>query len=112
MAGINVHFRDSGNALQSQVFGTEQTAFLLWRLGPNATVNAAPSGILQAEARGTGFHSRPDDVRELQAPLPGTLEEAVVQINAEMERLIRECPGQYLWSYNRYKTPRAGTEPA
>ncbi len=65
MAGINVHFRDSGNALQSQVFGTEQTAFLLYRLGPNATVNAAPSGILQAEARGTGLHSRPEGGREL-----------------------------------------------
>ena len=46
-------------------------------------------------------------VRELQVPLPGTLEEAVVQINAEMERLIRECPQQYLWSYARYKQPRA-----
>jgi len=28
-------------------------------------------------------------------------------INAEMERLIRQCPGQYLWGYNRYKAPRA-----
>lgn len=45
--------------------------------------------------------------RELQAPLPGTLEEAVVRINDEMERLIRECPQQYLWSYARYKQPRA-----
>ena len=50
--------------------------------------------------------------RELQAPLPESLEAAVAHLNAEMERLIRECPGQYLWSYNRYKTPRAGTEPA
>ncbi len=51
-------------------------------------------------------------VRELQAPLPGTLEEAVVQINAEMERLIRECPQQYLWSYARYKQPRQERAPA
>ncbi len=27
-------------------------------------------------------------------------------INAHMEQLIRSCPGQYLWGYNRYKTPR------
>ena len=27
-------------------------------------------------------------------------------INAEMERLIAQCPGQYLWGYNRYKQPR------
>ena len=28
------------------------------------------------------------------------------QINREMERLIRECPQQYLWGYGRYKAPR------
>jgi len=28
-------------------------------------------------------------------------------INQAMEGLIRESPGQYLWGYNRYKTPRA-----
>lgn len=45
--------------------------------------------------------------RELQAPLAKELTPALAQINAEMERLIRECPGQYLWSYARYKQPRA-----
>lgn len=45
-------------------------------------------------------------VRELQQPLPSSLDDAVVAINAEMERLIRECPQQYLWSYARYKQPR------
>jgi KDO2-lipid IV(A) lauroyltransferase len=44
--------------------------------------------------------------RELAAPLASTLEDAVAQINGEMERLIRECPQQYLWSYARYKAPR------
>lgn len=28
------------------------------------------------------------------------------QINAALERAIRACPAQYLWSYNRYKIPR------
>jgi KDO2-lipid IV(A) lauroyltransferase len=27
-------------------------------------------------------------------------------VNRIVERLVRRCPGQYLWSYNRYKTPR------
>jgi KDO2-lipid IV(A) lauroyltransferase len=45
--------------------------------------------------------------RELQAPLADTLPEAVAQLNADIERLIRECPQQYLWSYGRYKPPRA-----
>ncbi|MDB5776711.1 MAG: lipid biosynthesis acyltransferase [Herbaspirillum sp.] len=32
-------------------------------------------------------------------------------INIAMEKLIARCPSQYIWSYNRYKTPR-GVEPA
>ncbi|MBI4936678.1 MAG: lysophospholipid acyltransferase family protein [Nitrosomonadales bacterium] len=35
---------------------------------------------------------------------------ATAQINAALEKLVRACPEQYLWSYNRYKTP-AGIEP-
>ena len=27
-------------------------------------------------------------------------------INREMEQLIAQCPGQYLWGYHRYKQPR------
>jgi len=34
------------------------------------------------------------------------------QINAVVERVIRTCPAQYLWSYNRYKTPRGVQPPA
>lgn len=45
--------------------------------------------------------------RELRAPLSADLEAAVVQLNEEMARLILECPQQYLWSYARYKAPRA-----
>ena len=44
--------------------------------------------------------------RELRQPLAEPLEAAVHQINEEMERLIRECPQQYLWGYARYKQPR------
>ncbi len=51
--------------------------------------------------RGYRLHAR-----ELQAPLPSSLPEAVAQLNAEIEGLIRECPQQYLWSYARYKPPR------
>jgi KDO2-lipid IV(A) lauroyltransferase len=34
----------------------------------------------------------------------------VQQINTAQEKLIRQYPAQYLWSYNRYKTP-AGVNP-
>lgn len=42
--------------------------------------------------------------RTLPAALPG--ESAPRRINRALELLVRECPEQYLWGYNRYKTPR------
>lgn len=33
-------------------------------------------------------------------------ESATRRLNRALEDLIRECPAQYLWSYNRYKTPK------
>ncbi|MGD9942229.1 MAG: lysophospholipid acyltransferase family protein [Burkholderiaceae bacterium] len=32
-------------------------------------------------------------------------------VNARMEGLIRRCPAQYLWAYNRYKRPAGAPEP-
>lgn len=32
-------------------------------------------------------------------------------INRAMEGLIRQCPQQYLWGYNRYKAPRKQADP-
>ena len=45
----------------------------------------------------------------MQEPLAADTATAVAQINAEMERLIRACPTQYLWGYGRYKQPRRET---
>ncbi|TLD45151.1 MAG: Lipid A biosynthesis lauroyltransferase [Accumulibacter sp.] len=52
---------------------------------------------------GAGYHFH------LQQPtqtIQGTIEERAQQINREIEHLIRQCPGQYLWGYNRYKGRR------
>ena len=43
---------------------------------------------------------------ELSQPLSENLDRAVEQINEEMERVILQCPQQYLWGYARYKQPR------
>ena len=40
----------------------------------------------------------------------GNLGQRVQAINACVEDLIRRCPAQYLWGYNRYKRP-SGAEP-
>jgi Kdo2-lipid IVA lauroyltransferase/acyltransferase len=41
-------------------------------------------------------------------PLPPALpeERPTRRLNRALEELVRECPGQYLWGYNRYKVPR------
>ena len=41
-------------------------------------------------------------------PFPASLpqETPTRLLNRALEALVRECPGQYLWGYNRYKTPR------
>jgi Kdo2-lipid IVA lauroyltransferase/acyltransferase len=43
-------------------------------------------------------------LRRLPPALPG--EAPTRRINRALEALVRECPGQYLWSYNRYKIPK------
>ena len=49
--------------------------------------------------RGFRVHVRPLD------SLDGDASVAARQINQAMEALVRECPAQYLWSYDRYKSP-------
>lgn len=44
-------------------------------------------------------------------PLSQNPEQAARQLNAALESAIRDCPEQYLWSYNRYKgTPPTAPE--
>ena len=50
-------------------------------------------------------------VREWQGDVPAQAEAAAAATNAHMERLVRECPQQYLWGYARYKQPRQELQP-
>jgi KDO2-lipid IV(A) lauroyltransferase len=56
---------------------------------------------------GAGYHLK---LFPLSTPLAGDLTQRATQLNRELESLIRQCPEQYLWGYNRYKVP-AGAEP-
>jgi KDO2-lipid IV(A) lauroyltransferase len=47
-------------------------------------------------------------IRPLPAAAAG--ESAIRRMNRALETLIRECPGQYLWGYNRYKRPKGAPE--
>ncbi len=57
-----------------------------------------------AGGRGYRVHVRPFDLLNGGA-LAQDPAESAAQINRAMEALVRECPTQYLWSYNRYKSP-------
>jgi Kdo2-lipid IVA lauroyltransferase/acyltransferase len=54
--------------------------------------------------RGAGYAVR---FVSFEATLPDDPAEAAAVINRAMERLIMQCPHQYLWGYDRYKTPRS-----
>ncbi|HSV82320.1 MAG TPA: lysophospholipid acyltransferase family protein [Ramlibacter sp.] len=57
---------------------------------------------------GRGYRVR---VLPWQGELPTGPEAAAAQVNAQMERLVRAGPGQYLWGYARYKQPRQELAP-
>jgi KDO2-lipid IV(A) lauroyltransferase len=41
-------------------------------------------------------------------PLTGNIDKDTQGLNLALEALIRQCPAQYLWGYNRYKAPGSG----
>ena len=57
---------------------------------------------------GRGYHLH---IFALSRPLQGDLQQRATQLNAELEIMIRRCPQQYLWGYNRYKKP-SGAPPS
>ena len=42
-------------------------------------------------------------------PVTGDIDKDTQGLNLALEALIRQCPAQYLWGYNRYKAPGSGT---
>jgi KDO2-lipid IV(A) lauroyltransferase len=56
--------------------------------------------------RGSGYVVHLSSFEDtLPADAAGQAESAAA-INQAMERLVRRCPQQYLWGYDRYKKPR------
>ena len=72
-------------------------------------LTGAPIAVIFAERlpRGAGFLGHMQVIKD---PLPDDQAEAVAVINAAVEKLVKACPTQYLWGYNRYKQP-GGAEP-
>jgi KDO2-lipid IV(A) lauroyltransferase len=74
----------------------------------HATGAAVFATFAERLPRGRGYrmHWRPIPV------LPRDAKQAAREVNAALEDLIRECPAQYLWAYNRYKVPAGAEAPA
>jgi KDO2-lipid IV(A) lauroyltransferase len=58
--------------------------------------------------RATGYRLHFDVLEE---PLPEERRAAARVVNERVERMIRTCPAQYLWGYNRYKHPAGAPLP-
>ena len=97
-----------GEGEWAEFFG--RPAYTMTLLGRLQEASGAAIVFCFAErlAHGAGFtlHLEP-----LAEPLPADRLEAARRVNAAVEKMIRACPAQYLWGYNRYKRP-AGAPPA
>lgn len=97
----------NGEGVWADFFG--RPAYTMTLAARLAHSTGAAVMLIYAErlAHGEGF-----DVWQEPLPegLPERPEDAARFINAAIESLIRRHPAQYLWSYNRYKTPRGVSE--
>jgi len=96
-----------GEGEWAEFFG--RPAYTMTLLGRLQEATGAAIVFCYAErlARGAGFRLH---FHALQEPLPADRAAAARRVNAAVERLVRACPSQYLWGYNRYKHP-AGAPP-
>jgi KDO2-lipid IV(A) lauroyltransferase len=96
----------TGEGVWLKFFGRyAYTMTLAARLTETGAVSLLTWGERLPGGRGYRIHFQPP-----QTPLTGATVERAQQINCEIEALIRQCPSQYLWGYNRYKRP-GGAEP-
>lgn len=97
-----------GGGVWAPFFG--QPAYTMTLLGRMAESTDAAVLFFYGErlsfGRGYKVHIRP-----LQGAFSGEAQADAVLLNHNLELLIRECPAQYLWSYNRYKVPAGVVKP-
>ncbi|HEX5362672.1 MAG TPA: lysophospholipid acyltransferase family protein [Gallionella sp.] len=95
----------SGEGEWAPFFG--RPAYTMTLIGRLMEVSKAPVVICHGErlpqGKGYALHFSP-----LNLDPAGSIPK---QMNAALENVIRSCPAQYLWSYNRYKVPRGALPP-
>ena len=96
-----------GEGEWAEFFG--RPAYTMTLVGRLAAGSGAQTILAYAERLpgGRGYHLH-------LAPLPAALEaeSPARTLNRALEGLIRECPAQYGWGYNRYKVPAGAQAPS
>ena len=82
------------------------TMTLAARLTETGATTLMTWGERLPDGQGYRLHFHPP-----RQPLAGATVDRAQQINVEIEALVRECPTQYLWGYNRYKQPGGAEAP-
>ncbi len=97
-----------GDGEWAEFFG--RPAYTMTLLGRLQESTGAAIVFCHAERlpHGTGFRMH---FEALDEPLPTDRREAARRVNARVEKLVRACPAQYLWGYNRYKHPAGAPLP-
>jgi Kdo2-lipid IVA lauroyltransferase/acyltransferase len=97
----------AGDGVWAEFFGTAAyTMTLIGRL-QQRTGAAVLIGFAERLPGGVGYRIRLEPMA-----LPGSDKAAQARmLNEAVERLVARCPAQYLWSYNRYKSPAGASPP-
>ena len=97
----------TGEGVWLKFFGRyAYTMTLAARLTETGAVSLLTWGERLPDGQGYRIHFLPPS-----QPFSGTTIERAQQINHEVEALVRQCPSQYLWGYNRYKRPSGAEAP-
>lgn len=93
----------AGEGAWADFFGRPAYTMTLVQRLQKATGAAVIMAFAERMSRGRGY------LLHLEAVPAENLGETA--LNAAVERNVRGCPAQYLWSYNRYKIPAGASEP-
>lgn len=95
-----------GEGEWAEFFGRPAYTMTLW--GRLVEASGAQTILAYAERlpRGQGYHLQ---LTPMPAPVSG--ESPARTLNRALEGLIRRCPAQYGWGYNRYKAPAGARAP-
>ena len=96
-----------GEGEWAEFFG--RPAYTMTLVGRLAESSGAQVILAYAErlTRGRGYHLH---LAAMPPPLAG--ESNARWLNRALESLIRQCPAQYAWGYNRYKVPAGAPPPS